>query len=80
MAYKWADTSFSYKDHCVEKCSNITKIVARIEFQEQFKYIKFFIINEPSMLGLNLFYKVDKRLREAKPLSSHLELHDQDVF
>ncbi len=24
------------------------------------------------MLGLNLFFEVDKRLREAKPLSSHL--------
>lgn len=45
---------------------------AKISFEDEFKDIKFVIIDEASMLGLNLFFKVDQRLRDAKPQLANL--------
>ena len=41
-------------------------------FEDELKDVKFIIIHEASMLGLNLFYKIVRRLREAKPSHSDL--------
>lgn len=45
---------------------------SKLSFEDELQNINFIIIDEASMLGLNLFYKVDLRLREAKPQLSHL--------
>lgn len=45
---------------------------AKIKFGEDFKDFKFIVIDEASTSGLNLFIKVDQRLRKLKPQYSLL--------
>ena len=43
---------------------------SKIAFEEELKDMRFIIIDEASMLCLNLFFKVDMRLKEPKQCSS----------
>lgn len=45
---------------------------SKMAFEEEFKDLKFVIIDDASMLGMNLFFNVEQRLRKAKPRCSHL--------
>lgn len=53
---------------------------AKLAFEEELRDIKCIIIDEASMLRLNLMLKVDKRLREAESLSSHLRFGGVNVY
>lgn len=51
-----------------------------MKFEEEFENFKIVIIDESSMLGLNLFFKIDQRLREAKPQYSHLPFGGLSIY
>ena len=49
-------------------------------FEDELNDVKLIIIGEASMLGLNLFYKIDRRLRGAKPSHSDLPFSGLCVY
>uniref|UniRef100_T1IVW9 ATP-dependent DNA helicase n=1 Tax=Strigamia maritima TaxID=126957 RepID=T1IVW9_STRMM len=51
-----------------------------MQFQQSMQNIRYVIIDEMSMLGLNLLLKIDQRLRQAKPESADVQFDGLFVY